>query len=337
MTWRASAPVLWAGRLAVGAGALAALFGVGWLLLAPSADPLVGLFAAAGGMAVSAVVWRAALHPRVAATEHALVICNPLETLRIPWADVVTVIPGYSGLMVSLRGGPSVTIWAVQKSNLYEWLGRPGRADGIAEQIQQIATSRGGGLSYGESASDFAVAQQEPSDAFRQPLPGLWRMSRLEAGLVGFFRYSSSPPGALMGALVWAAIAVTGLTLVAMEQWDTYRLSTHGVVAEAEVVGVPGLVEVTWPALEPETVFLEAGESFTESTRVGDRVEVIYDPGQPTRARLLGVERGREATYVTLALALIGALMTSGSVKWWRWLAVTNRPPTTRTRARHGK
>jgi hypothetical protein len=301
---------------------------VGWLLLAPSGDPLLGLVAASAGVAVSVVVWRTALHPHVSAAEDALVVSNPLGTLPIAWTDVVTVVPGYSGLVVSRRSGPPVTIWAVQKSNLYEWLGRPGRADGIAEQIQQLAIARGGGLSHGQSGSEVAVAEQEPSDAVRQPLPGLWRMSRLEAVLVGFFRYSSSPPGALLSALVWAAIAVTGLTLVAIDQWDTYRLSTHGVVAEAHVVDVPGLVEVTWPALQPQTVFLEAGDSFSESARAGDRVEVVYDPEQPTRARLLGVDRGLEVTYVPIALALIGVPMTSGSVKWWRWLTATNHPPT---------
>ncbi len=82
------------------------------------------------------LVWRFAYHPRISITGDDLVVRNPLRTRRIPVAEVTDVQPGYSGLQFSQLSGPNVVGWAVQKTNVAQWLRRETRADRIAAEVR---------------------------------------------------------------------------------------------------------------------------------------------------------------------------------------------------------
>ncbi len=113
-----------------------------WLIGAAARDDVLlagvafALFAA-GGPAVLALLY--AFRARIVATDDMLVLVGCLSERKIPWSDVVGAEPGYSGITVHIRDGPSVVAGAVQKANVSAWLGRRTRADAVADLIRERA------------------------------------------------------------------------------------------------------------------------------------------------------------------------------------------------------
>lgn len=143
-------------------------------------------------------------------------------------------------------------------------------------------------------------------------------MTRVEGVVIGFLRHSSSPVLTLGAALLFCVVGVGSAWLVVADEWDRHLLAERGVVVEATVVAVPGLLEVTWPAIAPRTVFLEteAGDA-AESFAAGDVASVVSDPQHPLRARLVGATPDHRGSA---ALAAGTLFLSSGYLKWWRWL-----------------
>lgn len=178
----------------------------------------------------------------------------------------------------------------------------------------------------------------EPIDAVRAPLRFPWRMTTVEAAVIGFLKHSRYPALNTAAAVVFGTLGTVMLGLLADEAWDAHVLRDRGVVVQGTVVSVPGQVGVTWPGIEPESMFLEGGGNAEQWYSVGDAVSVVLDPHDPTRARLVGAERSAEAVAWQLGLAAVVLFLAGGYAKWARWLAVTARaqqpPPRGRHRAR---
>jgi hypothetical protein len=96
--------------------------------------------AGAGALLVAVVfglfpvfAWRWGTHPLLATSARAVVV---------PWADVERCVPSSLGLLIERRsGGRPVVAWAVQKSNLFRWLGRRTRADDVAAALEERAAA----------------------------------------------------------------------------------------------------------------------------------------------------------------------------------------------------
>lgn len=86
-----------------------------------------------------AMWWLCAVKPRLSVFEHELVIRNPLATRTVAMNDLTGVEAGYGGLVLTLRGGDQIRVWAVQKSNVANWLGRRVRADEVADLLRKKA------------------------------------------------------------------------------------------------------------------------------------------------------------------------------------------------------
>ena len=258
-----------ASRLGTAVGTLASVEAVAWAFAWPDADRLAAALVAALGLCVALMVWRVGIHPSLAATETGLVIRNPLETVRVPWADLVEASAGFDGITISRLSAPPTTIWAVQKSNLSTWRGAPTRADDVAATIQVLASARG------RNAETIRLREQcrSPDGRFgrstrsRSPLRSPWRMTRVEATVIGFLRHSSSPLPNAASALVFGALGLILVGLFASDEWDAHLLRDRGVVVQATVVEVPGLVKVTSPAIAPQAMFLEGGDRAARGVR----------------------------------------------------------------------
>jgi hypothetical protein len=104
--------------------------GADWLLLAV----VFGLF--------PVFAWRWGTHPLLATSADGVVVRNPVRTVVVPWADVERCVPSSLGLLIERRGdGRTVVAWAVQKSNLFRWLGRRTRADDVAAALEERAAA----------------------------------------------------------------------------------------------------------------------------------------------------------------------------------------------------
>jgi len=90
-----------------------------------------------------------------------------------------------------------------------------------------------------------------------------------------------------------------------------------------------------WPEIQAETIFLETPEDATKTHILGQSVSILSDPRHPTRARLAGFTR---QPWGSLAVTAGGLFLSSGYIKWWRWLVVAHRkaPPTPPGRHRAG-
>ncbi|WP_433178400.1 hypothetical protein [Actinoallomurus sp. CA-150999] len=88
-------------------------------------------------------LWWIAFRPSISLTSTELVLRNKRGTERVDLRTIESVMPSSEGLVVFVGGRPAYVGWAVQKSNLALWLGRPGRADEVAEQIRQAALAVG--------------------------------------------------------------------------------------------------------------------------------------------------------------------------------------------------
>lgn len=99
-------------------------------------------------------------------------------------------------------------------------------------------------------------------------------------------------------------------------------------IVQATVLDVPGQVKVTWPAIAPRAVFVQAGHP-SGRYLVGQVVDVQSDPQEPTLARLVGVKPDAGERARTAAVGLGGLFLGAAYAKWSRWLLVnagTARP-----------
>jgi hypothetical protein len=101
------------------------------------------LYSAAMIIGGVAVPWLFAFRPRVVLTDSEVRIVNPFGTTNISLERIAPLVePSYSGVVVlALKDGhmQKTAAWAVQKSNLARWTGRPTRADEICRTIAQAA------------------------------------------------------------------------------------------------------------------------------------------------------------------------------------------------------
>lgn len=77
------------------------------------------------------------LRPYISASLSALVIQNPFTHREVAWEDVVDIAATYHGLEI-VTHHETVTAWAVQKSNIAQWLSRRTRADEIGEILTAL-------------------------------------------------------------------------------------------------------------------------------------------------------------------------------------------------------
>ena len=102
----------------------------------------------------------AGFRPRVELAPTELVVVNPLRTHRVPWGDLVAVIPGYWGARLTRRDGSTVNLWAGQKSNWAVWRGRRSRSDAMCAAIAQRAQLAAGNLDPTMQLADPARPDQ---------------------------------------------------------------------------------------------------------------------------------------------------------------------------------
>ncbi|GCD20128.1 hypothetical protein CTKZ_16900 [Cellulomonas algicola] len=96
------------------------------------------------------------LRPRVAATQDGIVVRNPWHTIRIPWAEVAG-FEGGARMSVRLRSGDDVACWAVQKTNLYLVLDRPGRPERMSQRFATVRPTTPPGPARGATGRGVAV------------------------------------------------------------------------------------------------------------------------------------------------------------------------------------
>jgi hypothetical protein len=100
---------------------------------------LAGL--ASGVIFVPLVVffWRIGIYPSLECDAAGVTARNPLKRWVVPWSEIAGCVPGYNGLVLTLRSGGTVTAWAVQKPNWASWMRREVRADTVALYVEQRA------------------------------------------------------------------------------------------------------------------------------------------------------------------------------------------------------
>ena len=103
----------------------------------PVSSLVVGVMA--GALAVAA--WRLGVHPLIGITRAGVLVRNPVRSVLIPWSDISSCSPGYSGITIYRNGSRPVSAWAVQKSNAATWAGRSVRADQVVDCIEALAAS----------------------------------------------------------------------------------------------------------------------------------------------------------------------------------------------------
>lgn len=82
-------------------------------------------------------VYLLALRPSLRYDDSGIIVRNPLHTIQISWRDVEDVsTESYGGIRIYRKGHCSVLVWAVQKSNLNQWLNRSTRADRVANDLR---------------------------------------------------------------------------------------------------------------------------------------------------------------------------------------------------------
>ena len=123
--------------IVLGLGSVAAI--VTGLSLAINDGDSIGLVIGAIGSALVLGAWRFGLYPSVTATTDGITVRNPLGTTHVPWNDVVSVSPGYSGLEITRTDGTTVIVSAVQEANAAAWLGRRTRSKLVAAELMQLA------------------------------------------------------------------------------------------------------------------------------------------------------------------------------------------------------
>ncbi|MCO5994905.1 hypothetical protein [Actinoallomurus rhizosphaericola] len=94
-------------------------------------------------LGIDVYFWWLFFRPLIRLTPTELVLRNKYRTERVDLRTVQAVVPSSAGLVIMVDGRAAHTGWAVQKSTLAFLLHREGRADRIAEQIQQAARGVG--------------------------------------------------------------------------------------------------------------------------------------------------------------------------------------------------
>lgn len=72
--------------------------------------------------------WLLAVRPYVEVGPSGMVVRNPFRYWAVPLDEIENVESGYSGLVIQLANGRTLTAWAVQQSNVGAWIGGRGRA-----------------------------------------------------------------------------------------------------------------------------------------------------------------------------------------------------------------
>ena len=111
----------------------------------------IGLTPVFAGFGVLA--WRMAF-VRLSVSEDGLTIVNVLRTRRLRWREIKVFEVGwaYAGISAVLHDGGSVTINAIQKSNLSHSTGKITRADQVVSELNRLLGARGG-VARGENQS----------------------------------------------------------------------------------------------------------------------------------------------------------------------------------------
>ena len=86
------------------------------------------------GAVVTTVAYVSGLRPLVRAEPERLIIRNPWVTYGVSWPEVAG-FQGGSRLLVRRRSDVDISVWAVQKTNLFVMLGREGRPERVAERL----------------------------------------------------------------------------------------------------------------------------------------------------------------------------------------------------------
>jgi hypothetical protein len=135
---------------------VAGLLAVSALATAVGADlPLGGALVVVAVNAVVAVAaWRWGSYPLVGASDAGLTVRNPLQTIVVPWDDLTGARASSLGLTVGRTSGEPVVAWAVTRSALSGWLGRPSRADEVIAYLAARVFGEGEGGDRGETDGD---------------------------------------------------------------------------------------------------------------------------------------------------------------------------------------
>lgn len=84
---------------------------------------------------VAIIFHRLYVWPRICVSDAEILIVNPFGRRRLATSEVVSVEPGYSGLILTTRDGRRHVSWAIQQWNLMLMLGRQGVSDEVAQYI----------------------------------------------------------------------------------------------------------------------------------------------------------------------------------------------------------
>jgi hypothetical protein len=129
---------VWRVRTAGRVGALAATLlwvGVATLITAGGKTPGLPFLLWPCAALIALGVWRGAFVPSITLTSDGVVIQNPITRVAVPYAKISHVHPGYYGVRINRLDGPTVTAWAVQKTNAAKWSGAGTRADEVSQAI----------------------------------------------------------------------------------------------------------------------------------------------------------------------------------------------------------
>ncbi|HEX6400706.1 MAG TPA: PH domain-containing protein [Actinomycetota bacterium] len=80
------------------------------------------------------------LRARVVADDAGVEIVNYTSRRRVAWDEIDRFEVGFAywGITLVPRSGPPVKMNAIQKTNLYHWLGKRGRADRVVEELNAL-------------------------------------------------------------------------------------------------------------------------------------------------------------------------------------------------------
>lgn len=76
------------------------------------------------------------IRPRIASYPGHILIRNPILEYRVPW-PLIDRVEADMRVYVGVADRPLIVAWAVQKTNLWAFLGRSGRPERVAERIKE--------------------------------------------------------------------------------------------------------------------------------------------------------------------------------------------------------